>query len=173
MDPAQLAGLVSAAGFQVAGVEPALMPDLHHAVPVPDVVEHRQGVGHVQGHGLFAKHRDPGVHAGLDELGVGPGSGGDDQAVQPRGQQRLDRGQEFGTETACHRPGVLFGDVGEAETDTDPLWVQDLVEGGDVVGVHDPDPPNADESKDYVFHTSTLMFGAGTVNAARKASRAA
>jgi len=154
-------------------VEPALMPDLHHAVPVPDVVEHRQGVGHVQGYGLFAEDRDPGVHAGLDELRVGPGSGGDDQPVQPRGQQRLDRGQEFGTETACHRPGVLFGDVGEAEPDTDPLRVQDLVEGGDVVGVHDPDPPDADESKDYVSHTSTLRFGTGTVNAARKASRAA
>ena len=88
----------------------------------------------------------------------------------PEASSACDRRQEFGAETGGHRPGMLFGDVREPEPDVDPLRIQDLVEGGDVVGVHDADPPHADESEDDVLHAAAL---AGTVNAERKASRAA
>ena len=142
-------------------------------MPVPDVVEHGQGVRHVQGHGLLAEDRDPGVHPRPDQVRVGPGSRGDDQSVQPGGEERLHGGQELGTEPGGDGPRVVFGDVREPEPDVDALRIQDVVERGDVVGVHDADPPHADQSEDDVFHACAPVCSAGTVNAARKASRAA
>ena len=87
------------------GVEAPLEPDLHPGRAASGGLDHVQRAVDVGGDGLLAEDGQPGLDAALDELGMGPGRGGDDQAVEARAEQFGHRAGHLGAEPPSDLPG--------------------------------------------------------------------
>ncbi|MNI68042.1 hypothetical protein D3C73_1237090 [compost metagenome] len=128
------------------------MSDLHHAVVLTDVIQHRQRVGNIHGHRLFAEDRDSGVHSGTDQLRVGRRTRSNDQTVHTGGQQFGHGWHEVRAQSGSDRPGMFRGHVCELQANVDAPVSERFIEGHHVVGVHDADAPHANQAKSDFFH---------------------
>ena len=91
MQPAQLAARDGGPSGGEAGVEPARVPDLDRYPGRGDPTADRDPLADRAGHGLLAQHRQPSVGRRDDQFGVRVGGGGDDDTVDPGGEQLLRR----------------------------------------------------------------------------------
>ncbi|CAM4516033.1 hypothetical protein NONI108955_40250 [Nocardia ninae] len=130
MEPAEGAGGDGGAGGLVAGVEAALEADLYWGGGVLDVVEDCEGAFDVGGYWFFAEDGDACVYGAADEVGVGVGGGGDDEAVEVGGEEGVEVGGEFEAEFG----GGGAGSVGVGVGEEDVGYVGEVFEGFGVGG---------------------------------------
>ena len=90
-DGVQLAARDGGPSGGEAGVEPARVPDLDRYPGRGDPATDGDPLTDRASHGLLAQHRHPGVGRRDDQLGVRVGGGGDDDTVDPGGEQLLRR----------------------------------------------------------------------------------
>jgi hypothetical protein len=113
VQPAQLAGGDGVVGGLVGDVEAPLVADLHRDVRGLNLLEDLGALGEGAGQRLLTEHREPGVDRGHDELGVGVGPGGDDDAVQARFEQGVGRDGRFRPKAVGDLPGQGGDQVGD------------------------------------------------------------
>jgi hypothetical protein len=140
VQPPQLPADYGGAGTEERGVEAARVADLHDGVPDPAGDGH--GVGEVAGQRLLAEHRQPGLHGGQQQRGVGGGGDSDQHPVDAGGEQLLRRVDSLGA--YARGDGGAHDRVGVGDHER-----VDAVEVGERLRVKGADPAEADESESH------------------------
>ena len=141
VDEAQLAADDGRPGTPVAGVEPALEPDLHRDLGLVDQVHQLHRLREGGGHRLLAEDGHLRGHGGTDGRGMPGRRRGDDEGVHPR-QQVVEVRREL--------VAVLLGQsrctIRKGIRDHDLL---DVIEGGQGRCVKGADPPGPCQSDSH------------------------
>jgi len=104
VDEAQLAGLHGLAQAAITVVEAALEADVDRHVRLSSQLRQLDRALQVTGDRLLAEGRHARGDRGLEQVGVGVGAGGDDEAVDAGGEQLLDAAHRRGADLIGH-PG--------------------------------------------------------------------